>query len=123
VKPAAPPAKPEQRPAAVAATASPAAAAVSAAPGPASGAGASSASGFRVQLGAFSSVDKAESEWTRARGRFPALQSLEPRITPVQTQAGRLFRLQAGVPDEAAGKSLCDSLKGGGQPCLVVPVK
>lgn len=118
---AAPKAAPAPAPAAavVAATA-PAAAKAASGPGTASGAGASA---FRVQLGAFSSVDKAESEWTRARGRFPALQSLEPRITPVQTQAGRLFRLQAGVPDEAAAKGLCDTLKGGGQPCLVVPVK
>lgn len=84
--------------------------------------GASSA-GIRVQLGAFSSVDKAEAEWSRARGKFPALQALEPRITPAETKAGRLFRLQAGVADAAAAQQLCDSLKAASQPCLVVPAK
>ena len=82
-----------------------------------------SAVGVRVQLGAFSSVDKAEAEWGRARGKFPALQSLEPRITPAQTKAGRLFRLQAGVADAAAAQQLCDALKAASQPCLVVPAK
>jgi cell division septation protein DedD len=77
----------------------------------------------RVQLGAFSSVGKAEAEWTRVRERFAPLQSLEPRITAVQTAAGRLFRLQAGLPDAAAAKSLCDTLKAGGQACLYVPPK
>ena len=79
--------------------------------------------GTRVQLGAFSSVDKAEAEWTRARGRFAPLQSLEPRITPAQTRAGRLFRLQAAVPDADAAKALCEQLKAAGQACLVVPAK
>lgn len=77
--------------------------------------------GYRVQLGAFSSVAKAEAEWARVRGRFPELQSLEPRITAAQTRAGRLFRLQAGVPGAAEAARLCDTLKGSGQACLVVP--
>jgi cell division septation protein DedD len=77
----------------------------------------------RVQLGAFSSVEKAEAEWARVRERFAPLQSLEPRITAVQTAAGRLFRLQAGLPDAAAAKALCDTVKAGGQACLYVPPK
>ena len=77
----------------------------------------------RVQLGAFSSVDKAEAEWTRARARFTPLQALEPRITPADTRVGRLFRLQAALPDAAAAKALCDELKAAGQACLVVPAK
>ncbi|MCU0757775.1 MAG: SPOR domain-containing protein [Steroidobacteraceae bacterium] len=116
----------EERAVAASAPASPKGAAEAPATGGAATAGAAGASpapGYRVQLGAFSSVDKAEAEWARARDRFPALQSLEPRITPVQAQARRLFRLQAGMPDEAAAKGLCETLKGGGQPCLVVPVK
>lgn len=77
----------------------------------------------RVQLGAFSSVGNAEAEWTRARGRFAALQGLEPRITAVQTPARQLFRLQATLPDAAGAKALCETLKAGGQACLYVPPK
>jgi outer membrane biosynthesis protein TonB len=118
-----PPAKgPAEAPAATSTTSTNSASGATSAAG-AGSAGATAVPGYRVQLGAFSSVDKAEAEWTRARERFPALQSLEPRITPVQAQARRLFRLQAGVPDEASAKGLCETLKGGGQPCLVVPVK
>jgi cell division septation protein DedD len=89
-------------------------------PAPAAGA---TGDGARVQLGAFSSVDKAEAEWTRARARFTTLQALEPRITPAETRAGRLFRLQAALPDADAAKALCDELKAAGQACLVVPSK
>jgi cell division septation protein DedD len=77
--------------------------------------------GHRVQLGAFSTVGKAEAEWSRLRARFAPLQALEPRIGAVQTAAGRLFRLQAGLPGEAEAKALCDTLKAGGQACLYVP--
>lgn len=77
----------------------------------------------RVQLGAFSSVGKAEAEWARARERFAPLKALEPRITAVQTPAGRLFRLQVGLQDAAAARALCDTLKVGGQACLYVPPK
>jgi hypothetical protein len=77
----------------------------------------------RVQLGAFSTVGKAEAEWARARERFAPLKALEPRITAVQTSAGRLFRLQVGLQDAAAARALCDTLKVGGQACLYVPPK
>jgi cell division septation protein DedD len=82
---------------------------------------ASAPAGHRVQLGAFSTVEKAEAEWSRLRDRFAPLQALEPRIGAVQTAAGRLFRLQAGLGGEAEAKALCDSLKAGGQACLYVP--
>ncbi len=77
----------------------------------------------RVQLGAFSSLDKAEAEWQRVRARFAPLSSLEPRIAAVQTASGRLFRLQAALPDAAAARALCDTLKAAGQACLYVPTK
>ncbi len=79
------------------------------------------ATAHRIQLGAFSSTDKAEGEWQRVRARFAALAALEPRITAVQTAAGRLFRLQADVTDAAGAKSLCATLQAGGQACLYVP--
>jgi cell division protein FtsN len=106
----------------VASSTRPAATPVAAAqPRPAAASATPDAGGHRVQLGAFSSQVKAESEWTRVRGRFAPLQGLEPRITAVQTPAGRLFRLQADVPSEAGGKALCEQLKASGQACLYVP--
>lgn len=117
-----------QTTAAVAASVSPPAArpAATAAPGapPDAVAGAAGNAGeHRVQLGAFSSLENAEAEWTRVRERFAALQSLDPRITAVQTEARRLFRLQATLPDAAAAKALCEKLKADGQACLYVPPK
>jgi cell division septation protein DedD len=121
--PAAPVAAAAPKPAA---TPAPARAAPAAAPSARSGTAASapsSAGAHRIQLGAFSSVEKAEAEWARLRDRFAPLGSLEPRITPAQTAAGRLFRLQAGLPDADAARRLCDTLKAGGQACLYVPPK
>ena len=126
--PAAPPAAPRPLATASAAPASPAVKPVSVATPSAASTALPAPSppgpgGPRVQLGAFSSVDKAEAEWSRARDRFPALQALEPRITAAETRAGRLFRLQAGLQDTAAAADLRARLKAGGQPCLVVPAK
>ena len=84
-------------------------------------AAAASGAGHRVQLGALSSAQKAEAEWSRVRQRFAALRGLEPRITPVQTASGRLYRLQADVADAASARTLCETLKAGGQACLYVP--
>ena len=77
----------------------------------------------RVQLGAFSSVENAEAEWTRVRARFATLQGLDPRITAVQAKSKRLYRLQATLPEAAAAQALCGTLKAGGQACLYVPPK
>jgi cell division protein FtsN len=119
--PPAAPAAAAARPAAPAPASAPRPAAT---PAPAAAAGTAAPAGeHRVQLGAFSSVEKAESEWARVRERFAPLKSLEPRINAVQTAAGRLFRLQAGLPDAAAARALCDTLKAGGQACLYVPPK
>lgn len=81
--------------------------------------------GFGVQLGAFSDEAKARAEWQRLAGRFPReLGALRPRYAGAQTSAGKLVRLQVGVADEARARSLCGSLKGAGQGCVVVlPVR
>ena len=111
-------------PAAASAVRAPGAASPGAAAGAAATNRAAAPGEHRVQLGAFSSVAKAEAEWARVRARFAPLNSLEPRITAVQTAAGRLFRLQAaGLPAAADAKALCDTLKAGGQACLYVPPK
>jgi outer membrane biosynthesis protein TonB len=91
-----------------------------AAPKPAAAAP-SNAVSHRIQLGAFSSRAKAESEWQRLRGKHVELKGLASNITEAKTAAGQLFRLQASVASEARAKELCASLKAAGQACLYVP--
>ena len=82
------------------------------------------AGGSRVQLGAFSSVDKAHSEWQRLKGKYAAqLGSLSPSVVPVDASAGKLFRLQAQVADEARARATCGALSAAGQACVVVMPK
>jgi cell division septation protein DedD len=82
------------------------------------------AGGYRVQLGAFSSVDKANSEWQRLQGKYAAqLGSLAPSVVPVDASAGKLFRLQAQVADEARARATCGALTAAGQACVVVMPK
>lgn len=82
------------------------------------------AGGYRVQLGAFSSVDKANSEWQRLQGKYAAqLGSLARSVVPVDASAGKLFRLQAQVADEARARATCGALTAAGQACVVVMPK
>ncbi len=82
------------------------------------------AGGYRVQLGAFSSVDKANSEWQRLKGKYAAqLGSLSPSVVPVDASAGKLFRLQVQVADEARARATCGALTAAGQACVVVMPK
>ena len=82
------------------------------------------AGGYRVQLGAFSSVDKANSEWQRLQGKYAAqLGSLAPSVVPVDASAGKLYRLQAQVADEARARATCGALTTAGQACVVVMPK
>lgn len=114
---AAPAAAAKPAPAAKPAASMPATAAKPAAKPAASG-------GYRVQLGAFSSVNKANSEWQRLKGKYAAqLGSLSPSVVPVDASAGKLFRLQAQVADEARARATCGALTTAGQACVVVMPK
>ncbi len=79
--------------------------------------------GFGVQLGAFSSEDKANTEWRALVGRFgPQLGGLTPHVVSADTSSGKLFRLQAQAGDEARARAICDALKKQSQACVpVVP--
>lgn len=102
----------------------PAPAAKAAAAMPAAAPRPAASGGHRVQLGAFSSVDKANSEWQRLKGKYPAqLGSLSPSVVPVDASAGKLFRLQAQVADEARARATCGALTAAGQACVVVMPK
>jgi len=103
----------------VAAAAPPAAAPVSAAPAAVSAP--APRIEYGVQLGAFSTEDKARAEWRRISGRFGGvLGGLAPVVSPVKSGAGSLYRLRASTASESAARSICESLRAQGQPCVVV---
>ena len=71
-----------------------------------------------LQLGAFSSPEKAEAAWIKAGGDG-ALSGLAKRIEPVERDGKTLYRLRAGgvAPDAAA--ALCARLHAAGAACIV----
>jgi hypothetical protein len=76
---------------------------------------------FGIQLGAFSSEDKASSEWQRLQTEFASeLGALQPHLVPVDVAAGSLFRLQAHVENEAQARAVCAALAEKSQACVVV---
>ena len=82
-----------------------------------------SSAAFGIQLGAFSSVDKANSEWSALATRFPSqLHGLTPHVVSADTTSGRLFRLQAAAASEALARAICEELKKQAQGCVpIVP--
>lgn len=98
-KPAAPAAKPAPAPAA----AKPAAAG-----GPAS-----------VQIGAFSSAEIADKEWSAAIARAGG-SGRGKRVEKVERDGSTLYRTTVtGFPDRAAAQAFCDRLKAAGKSCFV----
>lgn len=85
-------------------------------------AGAAFAQGeYGVQLGAFTSSDRANVEWQRLAKRYPGpLEGLSPRVAAVESGNKALYRLQASVIDEAQARAICNALKIDKQPCVVV---
>jgi cell division septation protein DedD len=87
-------------------------------PTPAGNAG---SSGFGVQLGAFSTEAGANNEWHVLTGRFGSeLQGLSEHVVTADTASGRLYRLQAAVPDEARARAVCEILRKRSQACVPV---
>jgi hypothetical protein len=78
---------------------------------------------YHIQLGAFAGGDKqAMNEWRRLQGEYPQLLGgLTPSVKLTTTTSGHLYRLHAGVMDEAGARSVCAALKAKGQACVVVP--
>ena len=91
-------------------------------PGPAAQP-ASSGGSYRIQLGAFSGGEKqAMGEWRRLQQEFPQLLTgLSPSVKLATTNAGHLYRLQAGATNEARARDICSRLQDQGQACVVVP--
>jgi cell division septation protein DedD len=78
---------------------------------------------YGIQLGAFTSEDRANAEWRALQGRFAEqLQGLAPQLVSADSSSGRVFRLQALAGDESRARLICEQLKQRSQGCvLVVP--
>jgi hypothetical protein len=78
-------------------------------------------SGFGVQLGAFSSAERANDEWKKLRsGSAGLLDGLAPRVVVGEASGKTIYRLQAEVRDEAQARAICGGLKVANKPCVPV---
>jgi cell division septation protein DedD len=72
-----------------------------------------------VQLGAFSSKARAQSQWKQLQARFPTqLATLTPRYLPSKTSAKSVYRLQVALPSADQARELCNALKKHSQACV-----
>ncbi|HTU67959.1 MAG TPA: SPOR domain-containing protein [Steroidobacteraceae bacterium] len=80
---------------------------------------------FGVQLGAFSSTERANEEWKKlSAGTGGLLDGLSPRVVVGDSGGKTIYRLQAQVRDEAQARAVCGGLKAAKKPCVpVVPKK
>jgi cell division septation protein DedD len=79
------------------------------------------ASGFGVQLGAFSSAERANDEWKRLQvDSAGLLDGLSPRVVVGEAQGKAIYRLQAEVRDEVQARAICGGLKVAKKPCVPV---
>jgi cell division protein FtsN len=103
----------------------PAAAAVPPPPAqpPAAGAQLASLGRYSVQLGAFTTQAKAQSQWRRLTARFgPELRGTDSDIEPGKSAHGRrVYRLKAKSLTEARARAICARLRKHSQACVVVP--
>jgi len=71
---------------------------------------------WRVQLGAFSDINKAKRLWGQLEGRVSGLSGYQPYLV----KAGSITRLQAGnFGSRAKAESMCGSVKASGNACIV----
>jgi hypothetical protein len=74
-----------------------------------------------VQLGAFSTRARAQSEWKQVSARFPdEFKSLKPDYVAGKSKSGTVYRLRVPVSSVAAAKGLCGALKKHAQICVPV---
>jgi hypothetical protein len=81
--------------------------------------------GYGVQLGAFSSAERADEEWKKlAASSAGTLDGLNPRVVVAEAGGKTIFRLQAEVRDEVQARAVCGGLKAANKPCVpVIPAK
>ena len=75
--------------------------------------------GVGVQVGAYSSQDKAEAGWSTLSTRYPALSGVSHRVIQATVDGSPIFRLQAVSGDVKAAQALCSALQSQGGDCQV----
>lgn len=76
---------------------------------------------YGIQLGAFSSQEKADARWQFMAAQFASqLQGLASRVVAADTPQGRIYRLQADVGEESRARAICEALREQSQPCVPV---
>lgn len=81
--------------------------------------GTAGSGGVGVQVGAYSSRERAEQGWQTLAGRHEALQGVNHRVVEGTVDGSTVFRLQAVAGSTAAARGLCAALKAGGADCQV----
>jgi SPOR domain len=77
--------------------------------------------GHFVQLGAFHSKARAESEWKLLAAKYPAeLKSLKPHYVPGNSKSGPVYKLRVAVHSATDASGLCAKLKKHSQVCVPV---
>lgn len=94
------------------------------APGPSidreqAGGTAPASSGVGVQVGAYSSRDRAEAGWATLSTRYPALDGVNHRVVQGTVDGSPIFRLQAVAGDVKAAQALCSAIESQGGDCQV----
>jgi len=74
--------------------------------------------GVGVQVGAYSTREKAEAGWSQLASS-PALEGVRHRVVEGQADIGTVYRLQAVAADAAGAQALCARLKAAGISCQV----
>ncbi len=72
---------------------------------------------YQVQLGAFSTADKAQAEKTRLEQRFRQITGA--LVVERAAGAGNLHRVKSAAMTETAARAACEKLKSAGQDCMV----
>jgi cell division septation protein DedD len=81
----------------------------------------SPASGFGVQLGAFSSEAGAQAQWKSLAAKYRnELAGQSHRVSPRRSGSSQIYRLQVARASEQQARELCARLKAKGQGCVVV---
>lgn len=82
------------------------------------GPAASGGGDYQVQLGAFSTMEKAKAELNKAEKRYHGIVGSLSIQKP--TGAEQVYRLRSVAMAESAARSVCQKMKGSGQDCVVV---
>ena len=82
---------------------------------------ASAEHGHFVQLGAFHSKARAESEWQQLAAKYPAdFKSLKPHYVESKSKTGTVYKLRVAVDSASDAKGLCAKLKKHARVCVPV---